>query len=117
MAMMPRTAGLAGRVLRRRILFKPRPTRVARCCHGLRCEKREVVDDCIRESYKFKDALVMPDFGVALEESVYPMSPAARALAELVYVPLEQHQALDVTAKQPISAPRRSVPITLHTAA
>ena len=58
-------------------------------CHGIRCEKREDVDDVIRESYKFKDAPVMMDFRVALEENVYPMIPQGKGLDEIVYDPLE----------------------------
>ncbi len=67
-------------------------------CHGIRCEKREDVDETIRQSYKFKDAPVMLDFRVALEENVYPMIPAGGALDEIVYDPLEKVEA-EVTAK------------------
>ncbi|HYF48136.1 MAG TPA: biosynthetic-type acetolactate synthase large subunit [Planctomycetota bacterium] len=58
-------------------------------CYGIRCEKREEVDDVIKEAYKFKDAPVMLDFRVALEENVYPMIPQGKGLDEIVYDPLE----------------------------
>ncbi len=62
-------------------------------CYGLRCDKREDVDAVIKESYKFKDAPVMLDFRVALEENVYPMIPAGGALDEIVYDPQEKETA------------------------
>jgi acetolactate synthase-1/2/3 large subunit len=68
-------------------------------CHGLRCERREDVDEVIKESYKFKDAPVMLDFRVALEENVYPMIPAGGALDEIVYDPLEKQVEEEVSAK------------------
>ena len=57
--------------------------------HGIRCEKREDVDDVIKEAYKHKDAPVLLDFRVAIEENVYPMIPAGGALNEIVYYPKE----------------------------
>jgi acetolactate synthase I/II/III large subunit len=58
-------------------------------CHGLRCDKREDVDAVIKESYKMKDAPVLIDFRVALEENVYPMIPQGKGLDGIVYDPLE----------------------------
>ncbi len=68
-------------------------------CYGLRCDKRENVDATIKEAYKFKDAPVMIDFRVALEENVYPMIPAGGALAEIVYDPLEKEMSCAVGAE------------------
>ena len=68
-------------------------------CYGLRCDKRENVDATIKEAYKFKDAPVMIDFRVALEENVYPMIPAGGALAEIVYDPLEKEMNCAVGAE------------------
>ncbi len=62
-------------------------------CYGLHCDKREDVDAVIKEAAKFKDAPVMIDFRVALEENVYPMIPAGGALAEIVYDPIEKELA------------------------
>jgi len=58
-------------------------------CHGIRCDKREDVDACIKEAGKFKDAPTLIDFRVALEENVYPMIPQGKGLDEIVYDPLE----------------------------
>ncbi|HYG75245.1 MAG TPA: biosynthetic-type acetolactate synthase large subunit [Planctomycetota bacterium] len=62
-------------------------------CYGLRCEKREHVDETLKEAYKFKDAPVMLDFRVALEENVYPMIPQGKGLDDIVYDPLESQEA------------------------
>ena len=67
-------------------------------CYGLRCDKREDVDATIKEAYKFKDAPVMIDFRVALEENVYPMIPAGGALSEIVYDPMNKELSCAVGA-------------------
>ena len=64
-------------------------------CYGIRCDKREDVDDTIKAAYKYKDAPVMLDFRVALEENVYPMIPAGGALSDIVYDPLDAKDAKD----------------------
>ena len=61
-------------------------------CYGLRCDKREDVDATLKEAGKFKDAPVMLDFRVALEENVFPMIPQGKGLDEIVYDPLEQQK-------------------------
>jgi acetolactate synthase-1/2/3 large subunit len=61
-------------------------------CHGVRIDKREDVDDAIKAAYKIKDAPIMMDFRVALEENVYPMIPQGKGLDEIVYDPLEQQE-------------------------
>jgi len=66
-------------------------------CYGIRCDKREDVDATIKEAYKFKDAPVMLDFRVALEENVYPMIPQGKGLEDIVYDPLEQ-QAVEASS-------------------
>ena len=64
-------------------------------CHGVRIDKREDVDDAIKAAYKIKDAPIMMDFRVALEENVYPMIPQGKGLDEIVYDPLEQTQEVE----------------------
>ena len=64
-------------------------------CHGVRIDKREDVDDAIKAAYKVKDAPIMMDFRVALEENVYPMIPQGKGLDEIVYDPLEQQQEVE----------------------
>jgi acetolactate synthase I/II/III large subunit len=61
-------------------------------CYGIRCDKREDVDSVLKEAGKFKDAPVMLDFRVALEENVFPMIPQGKGLDDIVYDPLEQQE-------------------------
>jgi acetolactate synthase-1/2/3 large subunit len=56
-------------------------------CYGLRCEKREDVDQVIQESYKHKDAPILLDFRVEREENVYPMVPAGGSLEDIMHYP------------------------------
>jgi len=51
---------------------------------GIRIEKKEDVEDAIRESLKIKDKPVLMDFCVDREENVFPMIPAGAAINEML---------------------------------
>jgi len=51
---------------------------------GMRIEKKEDVEDAIRESLKIKDKPVIMDFVVDRDENVFPMIPAGAAINEML---------------------------------
>ena len=51
---------------------------------GMRIEKKEDVENAIRESLKIKDKPVIMDFCVDREENVFPMIPAGAAVNEML---------------------------------
>lgn len=51
---------------------------------GMRIEKKEDVEDAIRESLKIKDKPVIMDFAVDRDENVFPMIPAGAAINEML---------------------------------